>query len=105
MTILKGDVYKFETLGEFMYELDVDMVELLEAVDMGEEAYEEYCEIADDEGDWSPAASLSDVPDDFLEEYKYEVDLHSSIRSVLEQRDSEYIHLYDYPIHTVVDLN
>lgn len=105
MTVVEySEIHKFQTLNEFMKDLDVSTVELLEAIGVAEQAYDEYCEIAENEVDWSPAASLDEVPDDFLREYKQGLAVSKGVRDVLEQRDGEYVYLIDSSLHTVIEL-
>lgn len=100
-----GNATVVETLDQFKTRLDVDIVEIIHALDahhrhrLAGEVLETYNEDAE-ETDWQQADTIAEAPDGVLETiFEHYVDVQDStvIHAVLKQRDSER---YVYDIDT-----
>jgi hypothetical protein len=107
MTIRTGEKYVVETVEQFRNRLDVSYHEIANALD------EEYRsnilaseqEHASNDDDYNPQC-LADIPADQMEELLEltPVSLGEMITNTLEQRQTEYTHTYDNPVHRIIEL-
>lgn len=109
MTVLPGDKYRIETLGQFKERLQVSDREIYKALpeEYEEQFISEFNNVRIDfEESFDHAESLGDVPQWFIDELSTEFfpSDRKVIGQVLESRDQNYIHLYDGIIHTIVEV-
>ena len=104
--IRTGDVFKFETLGEALSQLNITHSEVGEAFpdQIQDELINTENEVRTD-NDEPHTNNVSDVHTDIIEQKAIEYGLVQTIIDVLDNRDIEYVHLYNNPIHTVVELD
>lgn len=108
MTVLSGEKMIVDSFEVFTTAVDVDEREIFEALpeDKREGFLEEVNTIAEDE-ERETYNGEGEMPEwvtvDFMEWlHILDVDTHQLIIRILENRDREYVHLYDGFNHTVV---
>lgn len=108
MTILTGEEYVIESWDQFMNRLDVSQKEILLSADKEGradivESHNEYCH----EWDGNEVGSVKDFSENNIHDFHELVarSLLCAILDVLEQREQNYIHLYDGTVHTIVELH
>lgn len=109
MTILHGDVSRFETIEQFLNGFNITWRDVLTASDenLQQSILESYNdELGDTEDDWPHANAPGDVPEEYLEEFWKTTSLpeREIVEMVLEQQTTPYVHLYDGYTHTVVEV-
>lgn len=107
MTIVHGEKWIVEGIGQFMERLDVTGKEVMlsEPPDRRKDIVEEFNGICDDYNE-EPVESVSDLPEWVYEEWHewYQEDAHTAIVNVLSRRRKKYVHLYDGTVHTIVEI-
>jgi len=104
MTIHSGGVSKVGSISEFQEKLDVSDEELIRAVGKEDEVLEmhNYAE----EHDADELSEVVEAPEAVLEFWVHDVcemPVSHVIIDVLEARAKHYVHLFDYPVHTIVE--
>jgi len=104
MTIHSGGVSKVGSISEFQEKLDVSDEELIRAVGKEDEVLEmhNYAE----EHDADELLEVVEAPEAVLEFWVHDVcemPVSHVIIDVLEARAKHYVHLFDYPVHTIVE--
>jgi hypothetical protein len=112
MTIRYGDVYKFETLAEFIERLGVSPRDLFQTVPESrqDQILKEYNDFAfsQSDGDWPHAESIDGLPDHVFEDWSEYIQGMADgdvIADYLRGDGEEYVHLRDVSTHTVVRLH
>jgi len=104
--IRTGEVYKFETLSEALTQLNIAHSEVAEAFpDQIQDKLISTENKVRTDNDEPHTNNVSDVHTDIIEQKAMEYGLVQTIIDVLDNRDSEYVLLYNNPIHTVVELD
>lgn len=98
MTIRLGQYETVESLTQFKRRFEVSEQELIEATDTADEILLQTNRLVDDREVTDPL----DAPEDIIQEV---VSRENPIQSVLEHRDTEFVHLYESPVHRIVELH
>ena len=110
MSILRGEKTIVEGFDQFRNSLDVENDEILEAIPESERAaiVESFNDLSDDY-DADPVNSVTELPhwaiDEFVLHWLSKEDRHWMIIAILENRDLDYVHLFEKPIHTIVEIH
>ena len=104
--IRTGDVHKFETLDGALSRLNITHNEVGKAFpdQIQDKLISTENKIRAD-NDEPQINSVGNVHTDIIEQHAMEYGLVQTIIDVLDNRDTEYVHLYNNPIHTVVALD
>lgn len=105
MTIRTGETFVIETLDQFLDRLNATVYEIVNALDsdIQREILTEEQEGTADE--YNPE-SITDIPTEEVREHieVREIDLNTIIQNTLEDRSREYTHVYDNPVHRIIEL-
>lgn len=99
MTILQGEYYIVEGLSDFMDTLDVSTAEAIEATGTGEHIVECHNDIAGED-----ISDPTEANPDLIHTVLSDSTVHT-VSDVLDERDTDYTHIYDPPIHRIVEVH
>lgn len=105
MTILAGERTLAESWEDFVDRCDVDTAEIAHALppEAQEKALEIENELREQQEGREPTDDITEVDEELLEEAIHaDVGQNQMIIRILEDREREYVHLYDGMIHTIV---
>jgi hypothetical protein len=108
MTIRYGELYIVESSSQFKEQLDVDNEEIKST--LTEPQQDELIEnenIAREDAEAKPthATDVSDVHEDTLQFYISEIaGPNHIIKNILDGRGTEYTHVYNNPVHRIIEL-
>lgn len=108
MTIRHGESYVVESVSQFKERLSVDTPEIVDALppEAKQEVVDRENEFrADiDEADPITTDTIGEAHSDTVSNFLIDYGTNSVIIDVLEDRDREYTHIYDPPVHRIIEL-
>lgn len=109
MTIRHGEKYVVESLTQFKNRLNVNTTEMIHALPEGakQDLVEQENTIREDIDGADPITTdeIGEVMVDTFNEFVIERGTNTIIQDVLEARDREYTHIYEAPIHRIIELH